>query len=123
MREQLLDAAASMLEAAKEDLVLNDGRVMVRGVQGKSVSYADVVRWTKTNTLLGYGIFVSGSGPDGSNGLINVECDFAMSWVPSRRVVRNDSMTLMIGIRLYRECTVSGSSQIPACRRRLRWDR
>src|ERR1051325_9400894 len=38
VREQLLESAAAMLEAAKEDLVLNDGRVMVRGVQGKFVS-------------------------------------------------------------------------------------
>jgi CO/xanthine dehydrogenase Mo-binding subunit len=73
VREQLLEAAASMLEAAKEDLILNDGRVMVRGVQGKSVSYSDVVRWTKTNTLLGHGIFVSGSGPDGSPVVMDFE--------------------------------------------------
>ena len=46
---------------------------MVRGVQGKSVSYSDVVRWTKTNTLLGHGIFVSGSGPDGSPVVMDFE--------------------------------------------------
>src|SRR5215475_8601366 len=73
VREQLVEAAASMLEAAKEDLILNDGRVMVRGVQGKSVSYSDVIRWTKTNTLLGHGIFVSGSGPDGSPVVMDFE--------------------------------------------------
>src|SRR5262249_48958999 len=61
------------LEAAKEDLILNDGRVMVRGVQGKSVSYADVVRSTKMSNFLGHGIFVSGSGPDGSPVVMDVE--------------------------------------------------
>ncbi len=73
VKEQLLEAAAAQLEAAKEDLVLNDGRVMVRGVQGRSVSYADVVRWTKANNLLGHGIFVSGSGPDGSPVVMDFE--------------------------------------------------
>ena len=73
VKAQLLEAAAAQLEAAKDDLVLNDGRVMVRGVQGKSVSYADVVRWTKASNLLGHGIFVSGSGPDGSPVVMDFE--------------------------------------------------
>ena len=73
IREQLLEAAATMLEAAKEDLVLNDGRVMVRGFHGKSVSYSDVVRWTKASNFLGHGIFVSGSGPDGSPVVMDFE--------------------------------------------------
>src|ERR1700747_3246850 len=73
VREQLLEAAAAQLEAAKEDLVLSDGKVMVRGVQSRSVSYADVVRVTKTNNLLGHGIFVSGSGPDGSPVVMDFE--------------------------------------------------
>jgi CO/xanthine dehydrogenase Mo-binding subunit len=73
VREQLLEAATTMLEASKEDLVLNDGRVMVRGVQGKSVSYADVVRWTKASNFLGHGVFVAGSGPDGSPVVMDFE--------------------------------------------------
>jgi CO/xanthine dehydrogenase Mo-binding subunit len=35
-------------------------------VTGKSLAYGDVVRWTKSNNLLGHGTFVAGSGPDGS---------------------------------------------------------
>lgn len=66
VKEQLLEAAAQQLEAAKEDLVLDQGRVMVRGVAGKSLSYGDVVRWTKSNNLLGRGTFIAGFGPDGS---------------------------------------------------------
>lgn len=66
VKEQLLEAAAQQLEAAKEDLVLREGRVMVRGVAGKSLRYGDVVRWTKSNNLLGHGTFVAGFGPDGS---------------------------------------------------------
>lgn len=73
VKEQLLESAAALLEAAREDLVLNAGRVMVRGVQNKSVSYADVVRWSKMNNFLGHGIFVSGSGPDGSPVVMDFE--------------------------------------------------
>ena len=73
VKEQLLEAAAAQLEAAKEDLVLSDGKVMVRGVQSRSISYADIVRLTKTNNLLGHGIFVAGSGPDGSPVVMDFE--------------------------------------------------
>lgn len=66
IREQLLEAAAAQLEASKEDLVLQDGKITVRGVTGKSVSYVEAIRFTKANNLLGHGTFVSGSGPDGS---------------------------------------------------------
>jgi CO/xanthine dehydrogenase Mo-binding subunit len=73
IREQLLDTAAAQLEAAKEDLVLQGGKIMVRGVAGKSVSYADAIRFTKANNLLGHGVFVSGSGPDGSPVVMDFE--------------------------------------------------
>ena len=68
IREQLLDIAATHLEAAKDDLVLQDGKIMVRGVAGKSLSYADAIRLSKANNLLGHGVFVSGSGPGRQSG-------------------------------------------------------
>jgi CO/xanthine dehydrogenase Mo-binding subunit len=73
IREQLLEAAAAQLEAAKEDLVLQDGKIAVRGFSGKAVSYVDAIRFTKANNLLGHGIFVSGSGPDGSPVVMDFE--------------------------------------------------
>jgi CO/xanthine dehydrogenase Mo-binding subunit len=73
IREQLVEAAAAQLEAAKEDLVLQDGKIMVRGSAGKSVSYVDAIRFTKANNLLGHGVFVSGSGPDGSPVVMDFE--------------------------------------------------
>jgi len=73
IREQLLDIAATHLEAAKDDLLLQDGRIMVRGVAGKSLSYADAIRLSKANNLLGHGVFVSGSGPDGSPVVMDFE--------------------------------------------------
>src|SRR5262245_8365489 len=73
IREQLLDIAAAQLEAAKDDLVLQDGKIMVRGAGGKSLSYIEVIRSSKANNLLGHGTFVSGSGPDGSPVVMDFE--------------------------------------------------
>jgi CO/xanthine dehydrogenase Mo-binding subunit len=73
IREQLLEAAAAQLEAAKEDLILQDGKIVVRGFAGKSVSYIDAIRFTRANNLLGHGVFVSGSGPDGSPVVMDFE--------------------------------------------------
>jgi CO/xanthine dehydrogenase Mo-binding subunit len=73
IREQLVEAAAAQLEAAKVDLVLQDGKIVVRGFSGKSVSYVDAIRFTKANNLLGHGVFVSGSGPDGSPVVMDFE--------------------------------------------------
>ena len=73
IREQLLDIAATQLEAAKDDLVLQDGKIMVRGAGGKSLSYIEVIRLSKAANLLGHGTFVSGSGPDGSPVVMDFE--------------------------------------------------
>jgi aerobic carbon-monoxide dehydrogenase large subunit len=42
VREQILGIAANMLEAAKTDLTLENGRVAVRGVPGRAVTLAEV---------------------------------------------------------------------------------
>lgn len=73
IREQLFDIAGKQLEAAKQDLVLQDGKIMVRGFAGKSLSYADAIRLSKASNLLGHGVFVSGSGPDGSPVVMDFE--------------------------------------------------
>ena len=73
IKNQLLDIAASQLEANREDLVLHDGKIMVRGVAGKSLSYVDAIRASKASNLLGHGVFVSGSGPDGSPVVMDFE--------------------------------------------------
>ncbi|MSP12708.1 MAG: xanthine dehydrogenase family protein molybdopterin-binding subunit [Chloroflexi bacterium] len=41
-RRQFLEVAADMLEANPEDLILDNGTLMVRGVPGKQLSYAEV---------------------------------------------------------------------------------
>jgi CO/xanthine dehydrogenase Mo-binding subunit len=73
IKNQLLDIAAALLEANKEDLVFEDGKIMVRGVAGKSVSYIDAIRTSKASNLLGHGVFVSGSGPDGNPVVMDFE--------------------------------------------------
>jgi CO/xanthine dehydrogenase Mo-binding subunit len=49
VKNQLRDLAATQLEANKEDLLLQDGKIMVRGVAGRSLSYIDAIRASKTN--------------------------------------------------------------------------
>jgi CO/xanthine dehydrogenase Mo-binding subunit len=73
IRDQLLEIAAAQLEAAKEDLVLQDGKIMVRGTSGKALTYVEAIRLSKANNLLGHGTFVSGSGPDGSPVVMDFE--------------------------------------------------
>jgi CO/xanthine dehydrogenase Mo-binding subunit len=73
VKEQLLEAAANQLEAAKEDLILENGAIVVRGFPGKSLSYVEVIRYVRANNILGHGVFVSGSGPDGSPVVMDFE--------------------------------------------------
>ena len=44
VKRQLFEQAAEMLEANPEDLMSRDGRVFVKGAEGKSVTVADVAR-------------------------------------------------------------------------------
>jgi 4-hydroxybenzoyl-CoA reductase alpha subunit len=44
VKQQLFEQAAEMLEANPEDLISRDGRVFVKGAEGKSVTVADVAR-------------------------------------------------------------------------------
>jgi CO/xanthine dehydrogenase Mo-binding subunit len=60
VRNQILEIAADRLEAAVEDLTIQDGRVMVKGVPSRAVSVADVAalgrRWaSKYPPLYGHG--------------------------------------------------------------------
>src|SRR4051794_26898623 len=60
-RQQLLQRAADMLEAAPEDLEVENGMVRVRGVPDRGVSYADLMAgqmWL-TGPVLGRGTFLA----------------------------------------------------------------
>jgi CO/xanthine dehydrogenase Mo-binding subunit len=73
INEQLRDAAAEQLEAAKEDLILRSGRVMVRGSPDRSVSYADVVRSSRRSNIVAQGTFIANHGQDGSEVVMDSE--------------------------------------------------
>lgn len=64
-RQQLLQKAADVLEAAETDLEVSDGRVSVRGAPDHSVTYADLMAgqmWA-TTPVIGHGAFLT-SFPD-----------------------------------------------------------
>ena len=61
LREQLLDAAAEELEAAREDLELTGGAVVVKGSPDKSVTIADLAG---SGTFHGKGAGEVPAGPD-----------------------------------------------------------
>ena len=44
VKQQLFEQAAEMLEANAADLMSRDGRIFVKGAEGKSVTVADVAR-------------------------------------------------------------------------------
>ena len=73
VKEQLVELASERLEAAKDDLTFEDGRVMVQGTPERSLSYGDLIRWTKQNNLLGQGTFVAKSSQDGSEVFMDTE--------------------------------------------------
>jgi aerobic carbon-monoxide dehydrogenase large subunit len=55
VREKALAVAASHLEAAPEDLVLDDGRIAVRGVPDRSLTLAEVA-WLASSPRPGYAL-------------------------------------------------------------------
>jgi CO/xanthine dehydrogenase Mo-binding subunit len=73
VKEQLRDLAAEQLEVTREDLVLEQGRAMVRGAPERAVAYADLVRGARQGNLLGRGTFVARFGQDGSEVALDLE--------------------------------------------------
>jgi CO/xanthine dehydrogenase Mo-binding subunit len=57
VKEQIVDLAADLLEVAREDLVLEDARVQVRGAPERSMGFGEVVRRAQRGNLLGHGFF------------------------------------------------------------------
>ncbi|MBI4492054.1 MAG: xanthine dehydrogenase family protein [Chloroflexi bacterium] len=57
VKRQLLELGADLLEVSRDDVVLEDGRVKVRGAPDRSLGYGDVVRRALRGNLLGHGYF------------------------------------------------------------------
>ena len=68
IKGELLDLAAQKLEVSTEDLETKDGRVIVRGVPDRSLSYGELVRASRQGNLLGRGTFATSGGLDHETG-------------------------------------------------------
>ena len=64
LRRQLLDHAAELLEASVSDLVLEAGRVAVRGAPGRSLGYGEIALRSNQVNLIGRGAFSTRGGLD-----------------------------------------------------------
>jgi CO/xanthine dehydrogenase Mo-binding subunit len=71
VKRQLLELAVGQLEAPVDDLVVDGGRVSVRGAPDRSLSYGEIVRRSRRGTLTGEGTFVAetaGMNPETGQG-------------------------------------------------------
>ncbi|HVA23225.1 MAG TPA: xanthine dehydrogenase family protein molybdopterin-binding subunit [Chloroflexota bacterium] len=74
VRQQLTDIAAGLLEAAPEDVVLEEGRAHVRGTPEKAVDYAGLIRGARQGNILGSGTFKTEGQLDPDTGLGIATC-------------------------------------------------
>ena len=64
LRQQLLEKGAELLEAAVNDLVLAECRVVVRGSPGRSLGYGEIVLRSNQGNLIGNGALSTRGGLD-----------------------------------------------------------
>jgi CO/xanthine dehydrogenase Mo-binding subunit len=64
LKRQLLDYGAELLEASVSDLVLEEGRVAVRGTPGRSLDYGEIALRSNQGNLIGRGAFSTRGGLD-----------------------------------------------------------
>jgi CO/xanthine dehydrogenase Mo-binding subunit len=57
IRKQLADLAADLLEAAPEDIVVEDGRAFVAGSPASGLDYSSIIRKSRQGNVLGNGTF------------------------------------------------------------------
>jgi len=74
VRQQLAEMAAELLEAAPEDVVLEEGRAYVSGTPEKALDYADVIRRARQGNILGSGTFKTEGQLDPDTGLGIATC-------------------------------------------------
>jgi CO/xanthine dehydrogenase Mo-binding subunit len=64
LKRQLFDHGAELLEAAASDLVLEEGRVAIRGTPGRSLRYGEIATRSNQGNLIGRGAFSTRGGLD-----------------------------------------------------------
>jgi CO/xanthine dehydrogenase Mo-binding subunit len=68
IRDQLLDLGSALLETARDDLEIAEGRVRVRGAPDRAIELGQIVRRTRSGNLLGHGTYQSQGGLDPETG-------------------------------------------------------
>lgn len=68
IRRKLLDHASDLLEVAVEDLEIGQGRVAVRGVPDRSLSFGEIVHRTRSGNLMGEATYRTEGGLDPETG-------------------------------------------------------
>jgi len=79
VRDQVLDLAASMLEASPADVEVRDGRASVRGAPERGLEFGQIVRRSRQGNLLASGTFQTEGGLDPETGLGIATCHFHQS--------------------------------------------
>jgi CO/xanthine dehydrogenase Mo-binding subunit len=69
LREHLLQHASELLEASPTDLEITQGRVRVKGVPERGLSFGEIVRRARVGNLQGHGVYRSEGGLDPETGL------------------------------------------------------
>jgi CO/xanthine dehydrogenase Mo-binding subunit len=64
LKRQLSEYGAELLEVSVNDLILDDGRVMVRGTPSRSLSYGEIALRSNQANLIGRGVFSTRGGLD-----------------------------------------------------------
>ena len=64
LKRQLFEYAAELLEVSLNDLILEEGRVAVRGSPSRSISYGEVALRSNQGNLIGRGAFSTRGGLD-----------------------------------------------------------
>ena len=68
IRRRVLEHASDLLEASVDDLELDDGKVVVKGVPERSLGLGDIVRKTRSGNILGEATYRTEGGLDPETG-------------------------------------------------------
>jgi CO/xanthine dehydrogenase Mo-binding subunit len=111
VREQLAQMAAELLEAAPEDVVLEDGRAYVSGTPERALDYAEVIRRARQGNILGSGTFKTEGQLDPDTGLGIATCH--MHQCTAAAEVEVDTETGQVRISRLRVAAYAGKTINP----------
>ncbi len=64
LKRQFFECAAELLEVSSNDLILEEGRVAIRGSPSRSLSYGEIALRSNQGNLIGRGAFSTRGGLD-----------------------------------------------------------